>query len=76
MLRVGDKLSHRRKSISFGSGAILSAKHESDAKFTQDSIVTTFGTLIANKVNGEKVIIGLASLANLASSRYPDGGLI
>ena len=47
------------------------AAQESDAQCTQDSIVTPFFTLIANKVNGEKAIIGLSILA---VSRYPDGG--
>ena len=47
------------------------ATQESDDQCTQDSIVTPFSTLIANKVNGEKDIIGLSILA---SSRYPDGG--
>ena len=44
---------------------------KSDAQCTQKSIVTTSFSLIANKVNGEKDIIGLAGLAD---SRYPDGG--
>ena len=46
---------------------------ETDAECSQDSIVTNFGTLIANKANGEKAIVGLSGLA---ASRYPDGGQI
>ena len=49
----------------------LVAAQETDAQCTQDSIVTTSGNLIANKANGEKVIVGLTDLAR---SRYPDGG--
>ena len=45
----------------------------SDAQCTQDSIVATFGALIATKANGKKAII---NLANLAKSRYPAGGEI
>ena len=44
---------------------------ETDAECTQDSIVTNYGSLIANKANGEKSIVNLAALA---ASRYPDGG--
>ena len=47
------------------------ATQESDAECNIDSIVTTFATLIANKINGEKAIISVSGLAN---SRYPDGG--
>ena len=50
----------------------LVGTQESDAQCTENSVVTTFRTLIANNANGEKVIIGLS---NLARSRYPDGGL-
>ena len=44
---------------------------ETDADCSRDSIVDKFGSLIANKGNGEKVIVGLT---DLAGSRYPDGG--
>ena len=44
---------------------------ESDTQCTQDSIVTNVDTIVANKANGEKVSVGLSSLAR---SRYPDGG--
>ena len=43
------------------------ATQESDAQCTQDSIVSTSETLIANKANGEKDIVGLSGLA---ASRY------
>ena len=49
----------------------LVATHEIDAQCTKDSIENFWGTLIANKANGEKAIVGLAVLA---LSRYPDGG--
>ena len=35
----------------------------SDAQCSHDSVVSTFGTLIANKANGEKATIGLSLLA-------------
>ena len=49
----------------------MALTQQSDTFCTQDSIENFWGTLIANKANGEKAIVGLAVLA---LSRYPDGG--